>query len=135
MQEFFIIGIPKPQARARTFIRPGARFATTWSPKTDWFSVCYATALANRPKTPFTGPLMVKLRFHLPRPKSVPKTKIYPDVRPDLDNYEKAVLDAFTQAVIWEDDGQICDLQSQKIYVSENQQSGCYVWITDLNGN
>lgn len=131
MLEFFIPGIPKPQARARTFYKKGAKFPTTWSPKSDWFSVVYYKGLENRPKQPFKGPLALHLRLYLPKPKSAPKTKIWPDVRPDLDNYEKAVLDALTQAHIWEDDGQICDLRSQKIYSNDEQVPGCHVWISE----
>jgi Holliday junction resolvase RusA-like endonuclease len=130
MISFFINGIPKPQARARTFMRKGAKFPTTWSPKSDWFSVVYATALANRPKAPLDGPLCVELSLYLPKPKSAPKSKERPDVRPDLDNYEKAILDALTQAGIWTDDGRICELHSAKFYAK--LQSGCKVEIKEL---
>jgi len=132
MLSFFIPGIPRPQARARTFVRPGSKFATTWSPKSDWFSVVYYKALENRPKQPLDGPLAVDLSIYLPKPKSASKGKTRPDVRPDLDNYEKAILDALTQAGIWADDGRICELHSAKFYENTDIRTGCQVIIKEL---
>jgi Holliday junction resolvase RusA-like endonuclease len=40
---------------------------------------------------------------------------IRPDVRPDIDNYEKTVLDALN-GVIWSDDGRVVALSSEKYY-------------------
>lgn len=132
MISFFINGLPKPQARARTFFRPGAKFPTTWSPKSDWFSVCYYKALENRPRQALEGPLAVELRIYLPRPKSVAKAIFRPAVRPDLDNYEKAILDALTQAGIWKDDGLICELHSHKFYTEVGAVTGCHVCIQEI---
>lgn len=129
---FFITGLPKPQARARTFFKPGMKSPTTWSPKSDWFSACYHKALENRPKQPLDCPLSVDLSIYLPRPKSAAKSKTRPDVRPDLDNYEKAILDALTQAGIWADDGRICELHSQKFYADAAVKTGCQIDIKKL---
>lgn len=43
---------------------------------------------------PMQGPIMAEVWFYMPRPKSVPKKKKYPDTKPDIDNLEKAVFDA-----------------------------------------
>lgn len=43
---------------------------------------------------PMQGPIMVEVWFYMPRPKSTPKKKQFPDTKPDIDNLEKAVLDA-----------------------------------------
>lgn len=127
---FFITGIPKPQSRPK-FARAGG-FVKTYSPKTNWYEICYAVALQNRPEVPFDGPISVGLSFALPRPKSAPKRVVWPAVRPDLDNYEKAMLDALTQAGIWKDDGLICDLHSVKFY-AEGCESGCRVLVEPLS--
>jgi Holliday junction resolvase RusA-like endonuclease len=62
---------------------------------------------------PLKGPLALKLTFILRTPKR-PKFP-QPAVRPDLDNYVKAVKDAMS-GVLWIDDGQICDLVASKFY-------------------
>lgn len=43
---------------------------------------------------PMEGPIMAEVWFYVTRPKSVPKKRRYPDTKPDLDNFEKAVFDA-----------------------------------------
>lgn len=59
------------------------------------------------------GPIKVVVRFYLPKPKK-PKYNL-PAVRPDLDNYLKAFLDACT-GILYEDDSQIIDLHGLKLY-------------------
>ncbi len=53
-------------------------------------------ALARKEYTgaPLEGPIGLALVFYLPRPKSAPKRITWPAVRPDLDNYSKAIIDA-----------------------------------------
>lgn len=126
---FFIVGVPKPQARPK-FARMG-KFVRTYSPKTDWYGICYGAALQHR-RQAYTGPLGISLTFVLPRPKSAPKRVIWPAVRPDIDNYIKAVMDAFTQAGMWKDDGLICQLNSNKVYQKEHPDTGCLVEIREL---
>lgn len=60
-----------------------------------------------------TFPMSVKIIFRLEKPKSVKRD--YPSVRPDIDNYIKAVLDAL-QGIVFKDDGQIIKLYAEKIY-------------------
>lgn len=62
-------------------------------------------------------PISVEINFYLPRPKSAPKKRLYPDVRPDLDNYIKQIFDAGNEYV-WKDDGCICEVISRKLYTS-----------------
>lgn len=128
---FFIVGIPKPQARPK-FARMG-KFVRTYSPKTDWYGICYSEALLNR-KQAYTEPIVLSLTFVLPRPKSAPKRVIWPAVRPDIDNYAKAVMDAFTQAGIWKDDGIICSLYASKVYQKDHPDTGCLVVIREMGG-
>lgn len=129
---FYVVGVPKPQARPK-FARFG-KFVRTYSPKTDWFGICYGAALQQRRmlREAFSGLLSVGLTFVLPRPKSAPKRVVFPAVRPDLDNYVKAVMDAFTQGGMWKDDGQICSLSVHKVYQSIQTDTGCLVSISDM---
>lgn len=59
-------------------------------------------------------PLCVACDFFVTRPTAA-KKRIYPHVKPDLDNYAKAVLDALN-ATVWFDDSQIVDLRLSKRY-------------------
>jgi len=82
---------------------------------------------------PMEGPLNVHVILYLEKPKAS-KGREFPSVRPDLDNYVKAILDA-ADGIIWKDDGQICVLHAHKFYgdpkiilivqhaTSEDQQS------------
>lgn len=62
---------------------------------------------------PLSGALKLTVTFVLARPKGTKRE--YPSVRPDLDNYEKAILDA-GNGILWKDDGQICGVIKWKVY-------------------
>lgn len=66
---------------------------------------------------PLEGPLRLTARFTLPRPKSAPKRRIWPDRRPDLDKIVRALCDALTQCGCWVDDAQVVQIDATKIYV------------------
>lgn len=64
---------------------------------------------------PLENPLHVNFEFILPCPKSKLKRPQNADVRPDLDNYIKAVLDA-GNGILWRDDSQVISLSAKKKY-------------------
>ena len=66
-----------------------------------------------------SGSISAKIEFIYEKPKSVKKSKIYKDTRPDLDNLIKAVLDALN-GVCYKDDGQIVELYAVKKYGTED---------------
>jgi len=61
-------------------------------------------------------PLKLKAVFHLPKPASLRK-RVYPVVRPDLDQYLKLLMDSLTK-YLWEDDAQIVEINASKVYDS-----------------
>lgn len=64
---------------------------------------------------PFTGPVSLNVIFNAHRPKTTKKT--FP--RGDLDNYEKALMDALTKhGGFWIDDDQVVELQSAKCWAT-----------------
>lgn len=63
--------------------------------------------------TPLTGPVFFSINFYLTKPKSVKRK--YPSVRPDADNFIKALLDA-CNGILFKDDAQIVVLNAAKIY-------------------
>lgn len=68
-------------------------------------------------------PLRICLHFFIRKPKSVKRE--YPSIRPDVDNYAKAVLDAMN-GIVFKDDGQIISLTVSKAY---HTTPGTDVWI------
>jgi Holliday junction resolvase RusA-like endonuclease len=74
-------------------------------------------------QSPFPGgiPLTLTAKFYLTKPKSV--KRLYPTVKPDLDNYTKAVMDALKD--IWGDDCQVIRIIASKQY----SVNGAGVWI------
>lgn len=81
--------------------------------KTRAFEKAFAKAAsAFRPAAPLKGALEIAMVFTIEKPKTVRRP--FPSVRPDVDNYVKAVSDALK--AFWVDDGQIVDLNAIKEY-------------------
>lgn len=64
------------------------------------------------------GPLNVAITFYMPRPKSVPKSRTFPSVKPDLDKLIRSTLDGLTDSGLWHDDAQVTHLIATKQYAS-----------------
>ena len=84
-------------------------------------------------KFPEGIPLKVTIEYFFERPKSLQRKKDPEDFmwhtkKPDLDNLNKAVLDAISEAGIWHDDRQVVDLRSRKFYT--RKMGGPMVKIT-----
>ena len=62
---------------------------------------------------PLDGALEVCIVFSVTKPKSA--KRLYPSVKPDLDNFVKAVFDS-ANLILWEDDSQVVDLHCFKVY-------------------
>ncbi|ACC76131.1 RusA family crossover junction endodeoxyribonuclease [Paraburkholderia phymatum] len=117
---FTVEGVPVGKARARV-TRNG-----TYTPKKtrryehDVRTVAMQAMGALRP---CRDAVHVSLVVFLPVPERFSKAKraaalaglVYPVVRPDLDNFEKAVTDALN-GVVYHDDSQICDVVKSKRY-------------------
>lgn len=123
--EFNVWGIPKAQPRAKPCIR-GKR-AGVYDPGTanDWKSMVRAAAREQWNGQAFAGPVVVYVRFFMPRPKShFNKKGLKVDAphfvtsKPDLDNLEKSLLDALTNLGMWRDDAQVAWVDKQKIYTN-----------------
>lgn len=69
----------------------------------------------------FTMAIAVRITFVLPRPKSIKRPGRQPaPVKPDIDNLEKACLDALN-GTIWKDDSLIVLLAADKWYAAEGE--------------
>lgn len=76
-----------------------------------------------------TGPVVVEATFVLARPLGHygtgrnagtlrPSAPEYPTVKPDADKLVRMILDALTDADLWEDDARVVDLDVRKRYPS-----------------
>lgn len=121
---FTVNGAPKPKGSMRAFVPKGwtrpvltstNAAVKTWEQTIRSVAQDHAAAFT-------TDPVRVRLRFALPRPKSLsrrascrPHTK-----RPDVDKLARAALDALT-GVIYKDDSQVYALHAAKYYAREDQ--------------
>lgn len=123
MIELTIPGEPKSQLRPRA-ARRGNK-VIMYDPKTvkDYKAYVSAIAKQNAPQNPLEGALGVKIKFYRPIPKSTSKKRREamnagierPIVKPDTDNFTKAVLDSLNN-IIYKDDSQIVGLWAEKYY-------------------
>lgn len=128
--KLFIEGEPVPQGRGR-IIKKGPHFgikdpekSKAWKESVKW----QATSEKNRQRLPvMDGALNMRLVFMLTRPKSA-KNRLRPCVRPDLDNFVKAIKDGLN-GVLYHDDGQIVDLIASKVYCDPGQNPGVLVEV------
>lgn len=135
---FYVMGTPKPQGRPRAFNR--GNHAAVYSPVTQWRNdVKYAAAQ----EEPIEGAVKVQIHYFFHRPKSHYGTGKNAEIlkdsapwhmvkRPDLDNLNKAVLDAIQDAGLLADDSAVTQLESMKRYVSPSDKQGASITILSL---
>ena len=73
------------------------------------------------------GPVGIELIFSIARPKTVKRRR--PHVRPDLDKYIRAALDALT-GIAYGDDEQVCKIVAEKVY---SPVPGLFVTVYSLD--
>lgn len=123
MIEFTIIGEPVAKGRPRASIigRPPHQHVHIYTPAETEAAEQAFRLLARkyRPRKPLTGPLKVDTIFVVTPPQSFPKdrSRLWPHVKPDDDNYRKLAIDAMN-GEFFHDDGQVCGGESYKVYGS-----------------
>jgi crossover junction endodeoxyribonuclease RusA len=131
---FFVSGTPKGQPRPRAFARGGK--ARVYDPGTaeGWKGQVALAAKEHLPPAPVDLPVVIHLRFELPRPKGhycksglKPTAPEYHLGKPDIDNLAKAVLDALVAIGFLRDDCLIRLLLITKRYAEG--VAGCDVRI------
>lgn len=130
---FFVEGRPVPQGNHRVALGAGgariydaAKGLRVWREAIAWEARRHAPADA-----PFTGAVVVALRFVLPRPKRARPTE--PAMRrPDLSKLARAVEDALT-GVLWHDDAQIVYALLSKSYADAGRSPGVEIRVAPLD--
>ena len=136
---FFAIGTPVGQPRPRACIR--GKHAGMYDPGTAdaWKAAVARAAKEASDGHVFTGPVHLNLWVYMPRPKShfrasgaiKPSAPSWHTSKPDLDNIEKAIKDAITDAGIWADDSLVCLVYKSKFY-SVDGRPGARIEIREI---
>ncbi len=127
---FRVIGEPVPQGSMRGFVRGGRVALTSDNPKLhNWRDVIGWTARQEVTEL-VSGPLKVQATFFLTRPKSCPKARVHPAVKPDVDKLIRACFDALT-GVVWGDDAQVVEVSAYKVYAAPGEQPGVLIRVVD----
>ena len=82
-----------------------------------------AAAIAMGFRDAFTGPIMMRVTAVVPIPASWPKGRktlarnglVYPETKPDIDNYLKLVMDS-CNGIVYVDDKQVVEITGSKRY-------------------
>lgn len=107
---FTVYGTPRPQGSTRGFIPKGWKRPVITTDNTKlkpWRQEISGAAVAlNVPRFNRKTPLAMTLDFYFAKPRSVPKRRVYPTVRPDTDKLIRAILDSLT-GILYVDDAQV----------------------------
>ena len=130
--EVRVYGLPVAQGRPRAFKLPSGQVRVFDPPHSrDWKRTVMAQVLACRPERLLAGPLEGEMDFYVPRPKSIPKRRLYPEVKPDLSNYLKGTEDAL-RGLVFSDDSQIVRLRLSKLYADALSMPGVHIVLEEL---
>lgn len=117
-----VVGVPQPQGNKTGMVRGGkvvmleGRRPDAREAFKSWREAVAREGRAwqaQHPQSLLDGPVAIDITFRLPRPKSAPKRRLYPDGRPDVDKLGRAVLDAITGVLIT-NDSRVVDLSTRK---------------------
>lgn len=116
---------PEPQGSSKAFVIAGRAHITSSNTKLKPFrsevTRCAMVAARdeniNLPMAVKHVPVRVEVDFYIAKPDSIPKKRLYPSVKPDLDKLLRAVLDSLT-GVAFHDDGQVIEAYPRKFYGS-----------------
>lgn len=140
--KFWVPGQPKAQPRHKArAVRMGAKFrAQIYDPGTanGWKDAVGLYSLQHAPAVPIVGPVYAQITVFVPRPQYMmtakwPEGPVPAPIKPDRDNFDKAILDALTDTKRWwRDDAQVCDGSIRKVYHGKNGKPGAMIEIAAL---
>lgn len=132
-----VVTDPVPQPRPRATVVAGR--ARIYNPSTTKVYKQQITQMLIRVPEHFPEgiPVRVTIDYFFQRPKSLQRKKdpvgfIWHTKKPDLDNLNKAVLDAISEAGIWHDDRQVADLRSRKFYTKKSGDPMVRITIEEI---
>ena len=129
---FTVEGDPKAQPRQRHYYNKNLGHVGSYDPGTadGWKQRVSAEAIKHRPNCPLDVGLRLRIQFRFARPASHYGTgknagvlkasapKFHMVSKPDLDNLEKAVMDALTDIRFWKDDCLVAKKETGKSWTT-----------------
>lgn len=123
---FYVDGRPAPQGSkkymghrgGKPILLESSKSLKEWREKIAWHARQARNNVAHRGVVE-NWPVGVQLDFYFRRPKSAPRFRRSPIVRPDVDKLTRAVLDALT-GVVFKDDSQVVGLHATKSYLDDD---------------
>lgn len=86
---------------------------------------------AKRDHWPYHGPLHLEITYTIKTPKTKQnRIGSYHEQRPDIDNFEKLVLDSLNE-IVYVDDGQVAKVTHEKVW---GEHGSIAIKITQLKG-
>ena len=131
--QFKVIGVPAPQGSKR-HLGHGVMVEMSQKVKPWRQDVAAAALEARQGGEAFDGPLCVSIRFTLARPKSLPKSRRFPDRKPDLDKLVRSTLDALVTSGMIADDARVVNLFASKDYAMQGDALGASIIIRRVAG-
>ena len=138
---FFVPGEPITEGSTKAFTS-GQRVVVTHDrgPELDQWRLRVARAAKAAAEAAYwepryDGPVEVWAEFRLPRPKSVPKSRQWPHVKPDLDKLQRAVGDAlapYKRPGVLRDDSRIVGWHAVKRYADDAHPAGVMVRVSKV---
>lgn len=123
---FTVLGVAMPKGSTRAFMPKGAKFPVVVHDNKPslkgWENSIRAAIQQYAGGTFFDGPVLVRIAFYLPRPKSLSRKVVWHTKKPDLDKLARGSLDAM-KGVLWGDDSQVVQLQVTKHYAADQPQA------------
>ena len=138
MIEIEVFGLPRPQARGRSFVPKdqAAKFKRGEidkirsrvhnPPKTEWHDQVKSAIRDHRQHPLLDEAVYLEIIWNFLRPKSVKvKNRPFMTVKPDIDNLEKLVKDAM-KGIIYRDDSLVVGVHKFKQYA---EPPGCLIRV------
>ena len=123
--EFAVEGVPVPQGSMRSLGR--RMIHSNHAALMAWRGLVAAAAETARGDFyADSQPVLMKVVFHLPRPKTVKRE--WPTAKGDLDKHVRSIGDALT-GVLFHDDGQVIGITAAKQYATD--WVGAVITVTD----
>lgn len=124
---FETYGQPAPQGSKRHVgggrMIESSKAVAPWREAVKW-AARHALAEAGHPPA-LDGPLLARVVFTVPKPKSAPKTRrTWPDRKPDLSKLLRSTEDAMTDAGLIADDARLVEFtRLAKVFPGEDPES------------
>lgn len=130
MADLWVAGTPVPQGSKTAYVVNGrARLVDANTKLKAWRKTVTLAAIDWDWQT--DQPVEIWMRFVFQRPKSVKRALM--SVRPDADKLARAILDALTDAGVWQDDAMVVALHAVKEYAEPGQPEGVHIKVVPLD--